>query len=61
MSRLLYASTAWWGLTTTKDKLNLERQQRKLIKMNYLRDKETTFEKKVQTAEANLFKKINYP
>jgi len=33
MSRLLYASPAWWGLTTTKDRLNLERQQRKLIKM----------------------------
>jgi len=26
--------------------------------MNYLPDKETTFEKKVQTAEENLFKKI---
>ena len=58
MSRLLYASPAWWGLTTTKDKLNLERQQRKLIKMNYLPDKETTFEKKVHTAEEKLFKKI---
>jgi len=32
MSRLLYAFPAWWGLTTTKDKLVLERQQRNLIK-----------------------------
>src|SRR6218665_1627195 len=58
MSRLLYASPAWWGLTTTKDKLNLERQQRKLIKMKYLPDKETTFAKKVHTAEEKLFKKM---
>src|SRR6218665_2091622 len=58
MSHLLYASPAWWGLTTTKDKLNFERQQRKLIKMNYLPDKETTFEKKVHTAEEKLFKKM---
>src|SRR6218665_3554228 len=28
------------------------------IKMNYLPDKETTFEKKVQTAKENLFKKM---
>ena len=41
-----------------KDKLNFERQQRKLIKMNYLLDKETTFEKKILIVKANLFKKI---
>ena len=58
MSRLLYASPAQWGLTTTKDKLTLERKQRKLIKMDYLPDKETTFEKKLQTAEENLFNKM---
>jgi len=58
MSRLLYASTAWWELTTTKDKLNLERQQGKLIEMNHLPDRESTFEKKVQSAIENLFNEM---
>jgi len=57
ISRLLYSSPAWWGLTTTKDKLNLETQQRQLLKMNYLPDKETTFEKKVQTAKRTYSRK----
>ena len=58
MSRLLYASPDWWGLNATKNELNLERHQRKLIKMNYLPDKGTTFEKKVHTAKINYSRKL---
>jgi hypothetical protein len=36
ISRLLYASPAWWGLTSADDRLRLERLQRKMQRMHFL-------------------------
>ena len=58
IARLLYASPAWWDLTTEKDRARLDKLYMRIKRMDYLPDNAPTFPSLVGQADERLFRSI---
>jgi hypothetical protein len=58
LSKLLYASPAWWGFTSASDKQRLEAYLRKATRSNFYATTGSTFSALCDTADSTLFKSI---
>ena len=58
VSRLLYASPAWWGLSNQHDRNRIDQFLRRAIKLNYYPANGRMFEELCAEADRNLLKNI---
>jgi Reverse transcriptase (RNA-dependent DNA polymerase) len=59
VARLMYASPAWWGLTTFEDKQRMERLLRRAQRMGYLPEDAASAEERATKADEGLFRAVN--
>jgi len=58
LSRLLYASPAWWGFTSADDRQRIERLQRKMQRMHFLPSDAEPLVAVVDAADSRLLKTV---
>src|ERR1043165_4655560 len=55
VSRLLYASSAWWGFVGQQEHNRLQSVMNRLVRLRYLPENNPTLEQLCRTADGNLF------